>query len=285
MIFSFLAAIAVSQELQEKILTNANGDDRHPFWSPDGQKLIFESNRDGNWNIYLINTDGSSLELLVDHPADDRNPSWHPNGDIILFESNRDGSNELYLFSLKNKSTSKIDLHNFQYEPGMARFSPDGDEVIFTSVVDGKANFNLFIAEIRSGKVEQVTNDKTRSVYGSFVGAGDDIVFHSRRDTNNESDDIYLMNLASGKTNRLTTWKKHDFCPAVSPDGNKVVFARSMEESRPELFMLDRGRGSERRLTFNEDGDTQPSWSPDGTSIAFNGWRNGYYRICVLKIE
>ena len=72
-------------------LTDLN-EDTAPAISPDGQKIAFMSRRDGNWEIYIINTDGSDLERLTDDPADDGLPTWSPDDNVVAFVSDRGGS-------------------------------------------------------------------------------------------------------------------------------------------------------------------------------------------------
>ena len=61
------------------------------------QRLLFSSNRDGNWEIYMMNADGSNQINLTHHPADDRGPVWSPDGKRVAFFSNRDGNEEIYV--------------------------------------------------------------------------------------------------------------------------------------------------------------------------------------------
>jgi TolB protein len=65
--------------------------DTAPAPSPDGQRIAFMSQRDGNWEIYLINADGSNLQRLTHNPAEDGLPTWSPDGKVIAFVSRRDG--------------------------------------------------------------------------------------------------------------------------------------------------------------------------------------------------
>lgn len=71
-------------------LTHDPGD-AAPEGSPDGKMVAFMSNRDGNWEIYVVNVDGSGLRRLTNHPAIDGLPTWSPDGRYIAFVSNRDG--------------------------------------------------------------------------------------------------------------------------------------------------------------------------------------------------
>ena len=73
-------------------LTNNQASDFFPSFSPDGSKIAFTSNRDGSYEIYVMNADGSNQTRLTNDPADDDDPSFSGDGSKIAFYSNRDGS-------------------------------------------------------------------------------------------------------------------------------------------------------------------------------------------------
>jgi hypothetical protein len=80
-----------SPELEDvQTVTNVD-EDTAPALSPDGKRIAFMSRREENWDIYVINTDGSGLQRLTDDPADDGLPAWSPDGNAIAFVSNRGG--------------------------------------------------------------------------------------------------------------------------------------------------------------------------------------------------
>jgi len=64
----------------QRNLTNNSAYDNVPVWSPDGGQIAFESNRDGNWEIYVMDSDGSNLRRLTNNSAEDGTPAWSPNG-------------------------------------------------------------------------------------------------------------------------------------------------------------------------------------------------------------
>jgi TolB protein len=78
-------------------LTSGPGMDMRPAWSPDGKRLAFTSNRDGNYEIYLVNADGSGLRRLTHNPERDDYPAWHPDGRHLAVVSERAGRFDLYL--------------------------------------------------------------------------------------------------------------------------------------------------------------------------------------------
>lgn len=85
---------------QARQLTFAEGNDLAPIFSPDGKRIVFESNRDGNSEIYVMNVDGSNQRNISNSPStNDQGPIWSPDGKQVLFYSGRAGNWDLFLVS------------------------------------------------------------------------------------------------------------------------------------------------------------------------------------------
>ena len=82
--------------------------DYYPDWSPDGTRIAFESNRDGNWEIYVMNHDGSDVQRLTDDPGNDLMPAWSPDGSLLAFQTDRDGNWEIYLMSADGSNPIRV---------------------------------------------------------------------------------------------------------------------------------------------------------------------------------
>lgn len=97
-------------------LTDFDGDTA-PAISPDGKKVVFMSNRNNNWDIYLVNIDGSNLVRLTSDEALDGMPTWSPDGQAIAFVSNRGGPWAVWAMTPTGSGTRQL----FTYQG-----SPDG---------------------------------------------------------------------------------------------------------------------------------------------------------------
>ena len=84
-------------------LTHSSGNDLLPDWSPDGTQIAFMSDRDGDWDIFVMDADGSNLRRLTNNSGNDLFPNWSPDGRKIVFESDRDGdwdNQDIYVMDL-----------------------------------------------------------------------------------------------------------------------------------------------------------------------------------------
>ena len=87
-----------------------------------GKKIAFTSNRDGNYEIYVMNSDGSEQINLTNNPADDGYTSWSPDGKKIAFTSARDGNNEIYV--MNEDGSEQIRLTDNPADDGYPAFQP-----------------------------------------------------------------------------------------------------------------------------------------------------------------
>jgi hypothetical protein len=88
-------------------LTSSLGDAR-PRYSPDGSKIVFQSMRDGNPEIYVMNADGSGQRRLTNHDGFDMAPSWSPDGSKIVFVTHREGPPMIYLMNADGSNPTRL---------------------------------------------------------------------------------------------------------------------------------------------------------------------------------
>ena len=80
----------------------------NPAWSPDGKKIAFDSDRDGNWEIYVMNADGSNPINLTNNNGVDWYSTWSPDGRKIAFSSNRDGNFQIFVMNADGSNPIRL---------------------------------------------------------------------------------------------------------------------------------------------------------------------------------
>ncbi len=101
-------------------------------WSPDGTRLLFLSERDGNPDVYVMAADGSGQTRLTTDPALDYYPTWSPAGQWIAFVSTRDGNHEIYVMA--PDGSGQRNLTASPAEDSRFWWSPDGTQIAVSSM-------------------------------------------------------------------------------------------------------------------------------------------------------
>lgn len=114
---------------------DSDANDALPDFSPDGERIVFRSTRDGNKEIYLMNADGTGLRRLTESEATNTMPSFSSAGDRVAFVSTRDGDYEIYILDLAEDGTPGP-VRRITNSPGRdmhPKFSPDDKWLLFAS--------------------------------------------------------------------------------------------------------------------------------------------------------
>jgi hypothetical protein len=230
--------------------------------------IAFQSDRDGNLEIYTQNAADGSLVRLTTDPAADVQPAWSPDGGRIAFTTNRDGNNEVYVMNADG--SDPINLSNNPGDDQYPTWSPDGQWIAFASNRDG--NWEIYLSTLDGSTVENITNnpaDDQQPAWfrsGGFLNRGEQIVFTSNRDGNSE---IYTMGTDGSDPINLTNHPADDQFPAPSGDGSSIAFVSNRDGNR-DIFLMGSDGSSPVNLTNSPPDNLNPSWSPDQAWIAFS---------------
>ncbi len=275
-----LAGREPQSPVRERNLSRHAAADRDPAWSPDGNRIAFATDRDGNFEIYLMNADGTGQTRLTSHPAADRNPAWSRDGKQIIFQSNRDGNEEIYLMNADGSQPTRLTHHTG--DDLFPDLSPDGTKITFTSNRQG--NLDIFVMNANGTNPTALTHQAQRDAWSRWSPDGQRLVFFSRRDSNDDNDEIYVMNADGSNIRRLTDNRGHDFCPAWSADGKQLAFLSIREDGQVYVYRMNADGSAKERITNRPDRVSTPTWSPDGRRIAFSSQRDGNFEVYVAEL-
>jgi TolB protein len=161
----------------------AHGTDRiHnflPAWSPDGTKIAFMSNRDGNAEIYVMDSNGSNLRRITNHPSIDATPTWSPAGNQIAFTSDRSGSVQIYIVDADALGQPRRITTNESWAD-RATWSPAPFNEIAYAARSGPG-FDIKIYDVASGATRTLTNGEGTNESPAFSPTGRHLAFTSTR--------------------------------------------------------------------------------------------------------
>lgn len=242
-----------------------------------GGKIAFASNRDGNYEIYLMNPDGSNQTRLTNNSAFDYFPAISPDGNRIAFSSFRDGNHEIYV--MNSDGTGQTRLTNHPDVDSQPSFSPDGSRIVFISYRHG--NYEIYVMNADGNNPKRLTDNPAPDHEPVFSPDGTKIAFTSNRHGNGQ---VYLMDADGSNQIRLTNTVTDEYDPSFSPDGNRIAFTSFRHGATNEIYTMNATDGSNQtRLTNNAAGDISPSFSPDGNRIAFVSDRDGRLEVYVMN--
>ena len=234
-------------------LTNFEGADGYPDWSPDGKRLAFYAKYDDGktWSMHTMNSDGSNRKRLTHAKHKwDSSPTWSPNGKKIAFAReyedsdgnwqeevwimNADGSEQTQLKAIKGRAPC---------------FMKDG-RLLFHS----QEEFNqICIANSDGSNIIKLTNNTAKDWSPKISPDGKQIAFISNRDGNQE---VYIMNIDGSDQKRLTHNTFTDWDACWSADGSQLIFASDTGDYL-DLYMINKdGSGLKEFITKG----SQPAW-------------------------
>jgi hypothetical protein len=243
--------------LAEGVLRNVTDDssrDLAPDWAPDAQMLAFQSDRDGNADVFVVRADGTGLRRLTVSPANDGEPAWSPDGRTIAFVTERAGNRDIYVMGADGSRQRPLAATPGDDE--WPSWSPDGRTVAFSS--DDAGGFDLYVVAADGTAMRRVTDGPGDDRSPSWSPDGGELVFASDRGGDY---DLYVVGASGDRLRQLTRGAEGDFAPSFSPDGHVIVFV-SDRAGRDQLFAIDATGGARRQLTAEEYDKDVPRWAP-----------------------
>lgn len=187
----------------DQFVAGAPADDTQPAWSPDGSQLVFESQRGGDTDIYVMDVTGWQVQNLTQRPVDgDGDPAWSPDGSQLAFVSNRAGSWNIYMMQPDGQAQTLVAA--MADDVGAPDWAPDNQRLVFHSLVfrpNTPANFDIGVMLADGSSRQWLTEEPSDDANPSWSSDGAYVAFDSNR---NGSANIWLMRVDGSDLRQVT---------------------------------------------------------------------------------
>ena len=282
-----VSAIAASPIRQ---LTSSTATNVRPAWSPDGRSIAFQSNRDGPYHIYVMNSDGSNLRQLTSGDNDDRHPSWSPDGRTIAVDTGDQVKREIALIDVASKN--RIQVTKLGMTAQFPSFSPDGGTIAF--FLYNLGTMDLWTVGKDGASPRAVTRQLATEANNQCTFAchaarwspnGSQITF-----SDGDNARVLLMaSLAAASPTPISPNDEKSHFPVFLADGRIVYVTEHVtpQQSFTDLWVVDPSNASAVRseLATNVQMQGPFEFNKDGSELLFFSPRSGNFEIYSVTLD
>jgi TolB protein len=222
-----------------------------PRWSPDGEKIVYNSYKNGGPMLYLRNLVTGAFRRLSGRSGLNIGACWAPNGKELALTMSHEGNPDIFLINLEGKILKQLVQHwGIDVSPA---FSPDGTRLAFVSNRSGSPQ--IYVMDIAGGRVERLTYEGSYNTSPAWSKLNR-IAFVGKTDGHF---DIFTMEPDGGRIKKLTAGAGNNEDPCWSPDGRYIAFS-SNRTGDYHIYIMNANGQTQRQVTFEKGKQTSPSW-------------------------
>ena len=249
------------------LVGDETSNENEPTWSPDGNWIVFVSDRAGSATLWIVNVRGGDPRPLTGGLTTDLHPQWSPDGQQILFVSDRNGRWNVWTMSPWDgkDSSTRITTNEDGVFNSRACWSPDGSEIAFVrNTSHGKDIWTLKMDDLSRRPLTTFEGDEwdpSWSPNGKWLAFSRGIV--------GRKSSLWLTPVSgSGPSRELTDDEIDGYLPVWSPDGEWILFS-SWRGNGWYAWLVPAMGGTPKPLTSGRKLEEPTAWSPDGEKFAF----------------
>jgi Tol biopolymer transport system component len=209
-----------------------------PDVSPDGRRVVFAHEADGDFELYVVNTDGSGLARLTNDPDHfDGAAHWSPDGTRLVFSHD----NQIATMAA-TPGALMTTLTTADWDSFWPQYTPDGRHILFDSQLGGLVAA-IWTMRADGSHQRRLTDAPIEAGFSDISPDGRHVAFINHQNTS-LSNAIFRMRLDGSAITQLTNpFPLHDVQPVYSPDGKRIAFVSDRRSGAAEhdedLYVMD----------------------------------------------
>jgi len=274
-----------------------------PLSGSGGGRIVFASKRDDNYEIYVMNADGTDQRRLTNNLREDGRPAWSPDCRQIAFGSDRSGHFDIYVMNADGSNVRRLTNKGDNGYPAWSPAPPGGGtgglKITFSRYDPGS---DLYVMNADGSNQQRLTQTGVGGADMDLFDPdwspdGTQMVFvvDSNPAPSDEESAIYVLNVrditqsegkGSARLRLLPRAGSHlNDNPTWSPKGSQIAFSAVVDGHRG-IYVVDADGTNLQKLTQTKDYDEfAPAWSPDGTQIVYQANPDGNWDIYIMNAD
>lgn len=213
-------------------------------YHPGGEKIVFSRYENTNWDIYVRDLAGGSIERLTTDASKDSAPSWSPDGSRLAFNSERDGNVEIFVMHADGSKVIQVTRTDTakNYNP---QWAPSGELIVYYREV-GDGMDQIYLTDSKGSKVKNLTDDRKHSFYPTWF-SNHEVLYT----VGSEGNRLYLLNIYDGSSHPVENLQ--GFYAKKSPRDTAVAVIKRGEDGDHGIYLYNLETREYRTLVVKED--------------------------------
>lgn len=239
-------------------LTDMEASSYYPTFTPDGGSLLFASNRNGSFDLYLLLFSEKQLFQLTDRVGNVISPDYSPDGRTIVFANRVDG-NPTSIWMVNSDGINPRQVYQGTDTIVAVAWSPLGDKIAYAMSVGIPQEYEIFTMD-SNGKNHLRISQGLKGIGGSLDWSPDGkfLLVHAGPYADK---DIFRLDAFTGQSTRITNGGNNAGA-SYSPDGRFIVFNSMRNDDQADLYIMRADGNNQLQLTNHPEPDWGAQWAP-----------------------